>query len=278
MNNPHEEIEIELFETQVTDEFPPGESSISDSERFKDFPALCGSAAKDTEIFAKFRSSKILYTILDHVTFDQGQGYITEILKYAPWSEEYTRALTQIDSLGKPRKYEYSPYGTFSPTLLRYLKVYLELKDIFGILKNFDVTEIGIGFGGQASVIGLLDKPLSYHSYDIPPVLELAKRFMTELGVPGELIFSDGRTPMPSKSDLVISNYAFSELSLNVQNHYLDNVILPSPRGYMTWNSLSHDLLGGHGLLDLISIIPNSQIIPERPNSFNGNAVIVWGN
>ena len=137
MNNAHEEIEIELFETQVTGEFPPEESSISDSERFADFPALCGSAAKDTEIFEKFRSSKILYTILDHVTFDQGQDYITEILKYSPWSEDYSRALILIDSLGKPRKLNFSPYGTFSPTLLRYLKVYLELKNIFGNLSSF---------------------------------------------------------------------------------------------------------------------------------------------
>jgi putative sugar O-methyltransferase len=157
------------------------------------------------------------------------------------------------------------------------LKVHTDLERNFGSLKNFTIVEIGIGFGGQASLISLLDKPLSYIYYDIPPVLELAQKFTKELNVPGNFTFIDGRNPKPSKPDLVISNYAFSELNRDVQDQYLKNVVLSSPRGYITWNNLSAENFGGYSLAELIRLIPNSQIHPEKPNTSESNAIIVWG-
>jgi hypothetical protein len=140
-----------------------------------------------------------------------------------------------------------------------------------------NIVEIGVGFGGQASLISLLDQPLSYTSYDIPPVLELARKFICELDVPGTFKFIDGRNPKPLRTDLVISNYAFSELNREVQNQYLKNVVLQSPRGYITWNNLSAESLGGYSLAELLRLIPNSQIHPEMPNTAESNAIIIWG-
>ena len=266
-----------MFDIQVSEEFRVGNSSITDSEITASYPSLCGLAAKNLEIFKKFRSSRVMVKALDHVSIEQGNGYISEILKYSSWSEKFTKTLVKIDKVGKPRKFRFRPYGTFSPTLLRYLKVYTDLEKNFGSLKNLNIVEIGIGFGGQASLIGLLDNPLSYTFYDIPPVLELAQKFTNELGVLGNFTFTDGRNPKPSNPDLVISNYAFSELNRDVQDQYLKNVVLPSPRGYITWNNLSAQILGGHSLAELIRLIPNSQIHPEKPNTSESNVIIVWG-
>ncbi len=188
--------------------------------------------------------------------------------------------------MGKPRKYRFSKYGTFSPTLLRYLKVYIDLEKNFGPLRNLNIVEIGIGFGGQASLIGMLDKPLSYTFYDIPPVLELAKRFTSELKVPGNFRFIDGRNPTYSKPDLVISNFAFSELTRSMHDVYLENTVLPAARGYITWNSLSADNfgnfnsenIGGYTLAELTRLIPNSQILPQILLTHRNNAIIAWGN
>jgi len=266
-----------MFDVPVSKEFQVGHSSITDSEMLISYPSLCGLAVKNSGIFEKFRSSRVMIEALDHVSIEQGKGYISEILKYTSWQDEFTRILVAIDRVGKPRKYSFRPYGTFSPTLLRYLKVYTDLQKYFGSLQNFNVVEIGIGFAGQASVIGLLDKPLSYTLYDLPPVLELAQKFTKELSVPGNFTFIDGRNPKPSKPDLLISNYAFSELNRNVQDQYLKNVVLSSPRGYMTWNSLAFEHLGGYSLAELIRTIPNSQIFPEIPNTSESNVIIVWG-
>ena len=264
------------FETQESQEFPVENSSITDSPLLASYPSLCGIAAADSGIYSKFRSSSILIEALDHVSIEQGKAYITEILKSTKWLEEYSKALVEIDRIGKPKKYRFD-YGTFSPTLLRYLKVYLDLKNYFGSLGELKLTEIGIGFGGQASLISKLDRPLSYSLYDIPPVLNLAKRFINDVGASGNFSFIDGRDPVPSKQDLVISNYAFSELSLPVQEKYLNNVILSSSAGYITWNSLSAKQLNGHSLAELIRLIPGSQIVTEEPNTSKDNAIIIWG-
>ena len=266
-----------MFDIQVSEEFQVGNSSITDSDMFASYPSLCGSAVKNSEIFKKFRSSRVMVDALDHVSIEQGNGYIAEILKYTSWSEKFTKVLVEIDKVGEPRKFRFRPYGTFSPTLLRYLKVYTDLKRNFGSLQNLNIVEIGIGFGGQASLISLLDKPLSYIYYDLPPVLELAQKFTKVLNVPGNFTFIDGRNPKPSKPDLVISNYAFSELNRDVQDQYLKNVVLSSPRGYITWNHLSAENLGGYSLAELIRLIPNSQIFPEKPITSESNAIIVWG-
>jgi hypothetical protein len=277
INLAHRLSHRELFDIQAKKEFRVGNSSITDSETLETYASLCGSAASDSETFSRFRSSRVLVVALDHVSIEQGNSYISEILKSGPWSEDFTKVLLQIDKVGKPRKFKFKPYGTFSPTLLRYLKVYKDLENNFGSLKNLNIAEIGIGFGGQASLINLLSKPLSYTLYDIPPVLELAQTFMKEIDASGNFTFFDGRNPEPFEPDLVISNYAFSELNRDVQNQYLKNVVLKSPRGYITWNNLSEQSLGGYSLAELIRVIPNSEIRPEEPITSECNAIIVWG-
>ena len=116
----------------------------------------------------------------------------------------------------------------------------------------------------------------SYTLYDLPPVLDLSKKFILENKVLGNFNYIDGRYPKITKSDLVISNYAFSELSRSMQDEYISNVILNSPRGYITWNPLSWRDLGGYSSAELIKLIPKSQIFTEKPSTYPGNVIIVW--
>jgi hypothetical protein len=267
-----------MFENSVSNEFAVGNSSVTDSNHIPQYPSLCGLAARDRAVFEKFRSSVALVEALDHVTIDQGKLYIDEILKMGNWLESYSVAIKRIDEIGRPRKYRFVPFGDFSPTLIRYLKVYLDLQKHFGNLKGMDIAEIGVGFGGQSSMIHILNKPGTYFLYDIPPVLDLVRVFISELNLDGDFKYVDGRLPSQSSPDIVISNYAFSELSREVQKHYLDNVILNASRGYITWNSQSIDNLDGYTLADLVRIIPNSQIFPERPKTSESNVILVWNN
>jgi hypothetical protein len=267
----------QLFDIPISPDYKVGNSSITDSKLLDSYPTLCGLASQDPKLFGKFRSARVMFEALDHVSLDYGNSYLIEILKIRSWTKEFTQVIEKIDSLGSPKKYKFGHYGVFSPTLLRYLKVHLDLEKYFGSLHNLKIVEIGVGFGGQASLTSLLDQPKSYSFCDIPPVLKLVEKFIESLSVPGQFMYIDGRNPSRVNSDLVISNYAFSELSLDVQNLYIENVISNSSRGYLTWNSLSADNLGGHSLADLIRLIPNSQIVPERPNTAEGNVVIIWG-
>ena len=64
-----------------------------------------------------------------------------------------------------------------STTGLRYLKVALEMKELFGTNIG-NVVEIGCGYGGQAIILDQLLKVNSYTFYDLWQVNLLIKRFI----------------------------------------------------------------------------------------------------
>jgi hypothetical protein len=266
-----------VFDIQFSDRFPVFGSSITDSDSVPSYSVLCGIAAEDDEIFKKFRSAKPIIMALDHVSLDLGQKYLQEILSFGRWREDFTKTINRIDSFGDPKIFSFKPFGKFSPTLLRYLKVYLDLKKYFGSIESFHISEIGVGFGGQASLINLLDSSKQYNLFDIPPVLQLSEKFIGKNQVQGNFGFFDGRNPTAVNSDLVISNYAISEINPFVQKLYLENVVLNSPRGYITWNSLSEERLGGYSLEKFADRLPNYQIVDERPQSGERNKILIWG-
>ena len=265
-----------LITVSAQKEFEVKGTSITDSSLLSSYPTMCAQAANDDLTFKSFRRSAVLVEALDHVSIQQGSEYLREVGKLDGWNTNSKSVIEKIDTLGQPIKFQFSNFGIFSPTLLRYLKVYLEIERELGPIKSKSIAEIGVGFGGQASLICMMTEPAEYTLYDIPPVLELAKRFITELNVRGSFIYKDGRKPLISNPDIVISNYAFSELSRPIQEEYLKNVILRSKSGYITWNCLSADKLNGYSLAELVRLIPNSEILPERPYTCDGNAIIVW--
>lgn len=266
-----------LFLVEAIKQFTAGNTSISDSDNFQDFLNISGSASQDLEIFSKFRRGYGLAEVVDNVTLDQGKGYIQEIHRHVEWNESYTNALRKIDSVGRPRKYLFPQIGFCSPTSLRYLKVFIDLKTLFGSIKSFNIVEIGVGFGGQAALIVSIENPSSYSFLDVEPVLALSKTFVEKLGLESKFSWHDGRNPEKMKPDLVISNYAFSELSRDLQKTYLDNVILPSKMGYITWNSSAVGDEKCYSIDELIRIIPNSRIKAEVPNTAASNVIIYWG-
>ena len=269
-------INNRTFKIQETNSFQVGNTSITDSEMHTMYGELCRQASKDNKVFKNFRSYQVMIQAIDHVTIAQGELYIDEIERKGPWRNQYSQILNKIDSIGNPKQFRFK-HGKFSPTLLRYLKVYSDLVQQFGPLRNLSISEIGVGFGGQSSLISLIDQPIAYNLYDIPPVLELSQLFMSTLRIPRNFKSFDGRNPYPSNQDLVLSNYAFSELNREIQSQYLESVILRSARGYITWNDLSQKYLNGFSLAELLRLIPNSEIVPEVPNTSLGNSIIIWG-
>jgi hypothetical protein len=162
--------------------------------------------------------------------------------------------------------------------MLRYLKVHLEILNIFGSFAGLTLTEIGVGFGGQASILGGLNPPIQYNLCDLPEMLKLTNKFLSTNSIVLNCKYIDGRDPIELNSDIVISNYAFSELNRTVQSKYLDRVILKLRMGYITWNPLAERDLNGYSLEELLNLIPNAVIQDENPNTFPGNKLIVWKN
>jgi putative sugar O-methyltransferase len=215
--------------------------------------------------------------ILEHVTKRFGKQYLEIALRNSNTLEYYGRIKIQ-NSIGNPVTFRFKKISRTSPTTLRYLKVLVDLIELFGPLDNKVVCEIGVGFGGQAHAIAVNQNIEKYLLFDLPPVLELNKRFLGAIGNFDKFEFIDGRNPSERSSDLVISNYAFSELNREVQLMYLERVIPKAKMGYITWNELSYKQLGGLSVEELLERIPGSILKPEVPLTYANNVIIVWGN
>lgn len=250
------------------------DSSISDAGLY---PSFCLLASRDDQVFNRFRRSLIYREILEHVNQDQGWAYIEEIEKLGSLPNELNEVIRN-DSIGQPKKHQFGEYGECAPSTLRYVKVALDLRQLFGPLDGLSVAEIGIGYGGQCRVINSIWDLKSYSLYDIPEVLSLANRFLVHVGVSLTVVNEiDGRDPLWSEPDLVISNYALSELRREIQEDYLTNVIANAPRGYVTWNHISPPSFQSLTAEELVERIPGAKILPEIPKTHSKNAIIVWG-
>lgn len=79
------------------------------------------------------------------------------------------------------------------------------------------------------------------------------------------------------RSDLLISNYAFSELTRGVQQMYVERLISGAAHGYLTCNFIS-DLQGidSFSEAELLGMRTGSRMIPEEPLTHPANKVLVW--
>jgi hypothetical protein len=257
---------------------PPRARGSSLSDR-RDYRSFCEQAAADDSAFATFRREPVYVEILEHVTRDQGAAYIDVILRDNPdLLTDSPGWYHANDTLGSPRLYEYETTGPVSPVTLRYLKVLSDLRRLFDDLSNLDIVEIGVGYGSQCRLVTQYWPVSSYTLIDIPPALNLARRYLTTLGTDAPLRFESPDAIQAQPYDLCISNYAFSELARPVQQAYADSVVSSSERGYMTCNFISEIYkLESMSRSDLLSLHAGTRWIEEEPMTNPKNAILVWG-
>ena len=252
-------------------------TSISDSGLYSGYLKSVRKATRDPKSLAIFRSNLDYLSVLGHTSVEYGYQYWEELQKTVTEPVAKLALLRELSVFGSPPVHNYPHIGMTSPSVLYYVKVAGDLNFLFGNLDDKRIGEIGIGFGGQAAVLEKLFGVTQYTAYDLPEVLELSRLFLENTNSSLTVALRDGRRPVPAELDLVISNYAFSELTRPLQNQYLHNVISASKSGYITWNDMGSSILDGYSLEDLLAMIPGSEIIPETPLTHKNNCIIVWG-
>lgn len=258
-------------------------TSVSDDNAY---PLVCYAASKSEFFFKRFRRNPTYNDILEHVSGKQGQEYLNVIYKNdkLKFTDSDWDNFCKNDLYGSPIKYSYQINGrslNVSPTTLRYAKVLQDIATIFDTHRFKKIAEIGIGYAGECRLLTSYFNQLeTYFLFDLPEVLALSERYLGKFGkdVTGKIKFEDGtHIDIDENYDLVISNYAFSELIRDVQDAYLDKVILKSQAGYITWNTISYEVLDGYSLDELLEKIPGSSVIPEEPLTKEKNCIIIWG-
>jgi len=251
-----------------------GNSSLSDLGLY---PAFCAMAASDDEVFARFRRSLIYRAILEHVNYSQGLVHWREFTRRGLDSQRW-RCILLNDEVGGPCTSTYEGLGRVCPSTLSYAKMAADMFELFGPLDGMRVAEIGVGYGGQCRVISHGWDVASYDLFDLPEALALTRRFLETSGMPASgYATRDGREPMAGEYDLVISNYAFSELQGDLQERYFERVIKRSPRGYFIYNHISPGAMQPLTAEDFAARIPGARILPEYPLTAPGNVLVVWG-
>jgi putative sugar O-methyltransferase len=143
------------------------------------------------------------------------------------------------DSVGNPVTWDYEILGNISATLIRYMNVLQDLNDNFGLVSDLSIVEIGGGYGGQCSMIKDFYEVKSYDIVDISQAINLIKKYLERMNhVDVGFISAEQIVTSEKKFDLLISNYAISELNKDTQDLYLEKLIKNSRMGYVTYNAL----------------------------------------
>lgn len=226
------------------------------------FRELCGLAAHNDAVFAGFRSHPAMMQIIEHVNPEQGEQYLSLLREHAPdlLTTKVIKRLRRADQLGGGQPISFGGGVDLSPNTLRYAWVHARLRHHFGggtdrgWAAGWKVCEIGGGYGGQAALTLILEPHIrEYVLYDQPEPAALAERFLKaarqsakggrtkpSVRVVGALE-GEMNSVLPAAEDggpcdLVISNYAVSELSVSLQWDYAQRLILDSKLGYFTVN------------------------------------------
>ena len=109
----------------------------------------------------------------------------------------------------------------------------------------------------------------------------LIKKYLDSINKIKDVEFLNLETSKPKDWDLVISNYAFSELPRKLQEIYIDKVLLKSQRGYLIMNSgrenFTNRSVGKLNLKELQDLLPSFEVLEEMPKTGPDNYVIIWG-
>jgi putative sugar O-methyltransferase len=240
---------------------------------------ICLLAATNEHAFNKFKRDTSYVAILEHVTEDIGREYFDIIAENFTDYKLYIDLFKMNDRYGDPRVFNYPDFGYVSPTTLRYIKVLSDLKKLFGDLDNKKIVEIGVGYGGQCFILRQYFNPNDYFLLDMNEALLLTNKYLNKLNTNHTILNIEDLDSLNEEFDLVISNYAYSELCLELQDLYYEKIIKKSEHGYFTLNFIG-DVYGLNSYsLDQIKekfSEKNISVLDEKPKTSEKNIILYF--
>ncbi len=198
----------------------------------------CRDAALDNRYFNQFKQDPRYRQILEHVSFEEASQYASQ-LPVKSVLESLDR-FKENDKYGNPDIHEFDNLGEVSPTTVRYIKNTFDIINRFGTDIG-NIVEIGGGYGGLCKVLSSVIYFSNYLIFDLEEPNMLSKKYLSKFDELNDRVQSLTLEELDEIDgiDLLISNYAFSEVSLDVQEEYYEKVIKKSKRIYMVFNPIS---------------------------------------
>ena len=261
-----------------------GQPALSDSEQTA-YAKYVENVLQNDKLFLKFRKNYKYRQILDHVNYKKGLEYLQKMKLYNINQDCYSEFIERSRGQGQPIEYHYAGIGMVSPTTLRYLATLEEIEYLFDLKPNPKIAEIGIGFAGQIAAFLEYLNPCQILTYDLPAVQQLGGKYLELVARPSDLAklsHQDIHEIYSTNVDLVVSNYAFSELPRKIQLEYIEKLFKRSSAGYLTMNSGRSNYTGrSEGKLtvdEILDHLPEARVFEESPRTGPDNYLIIWGN
>ena len=235
-----------------------------------------------------FKSNKNYCGILEHVSKHYGENYLKLILQeFSHINQEKILNFCMLnDKYGEPIRYSFNENNfniTCSPTSLRY--VYHSLL----ILKHIEntncsnIVEVGCGYGGLCLAINYFMSDFSvnintYNIVDLSEPINLIEKYLLlhKENISTEMVYHDSLTygQNITNNDLFfISNYCYTEISIEHNNKYNDLLLSKVKHGFITWQ---HGGNNGSYPITNAPIILNKNITKieeERPQTDSGYGI-----
>lgn len=235
-------------------------------------------ATTDNNSFVNFRQDGNIRQVIDIMekTALDYKRMIPESFLSDNWDE-----ISKGDMVGSPnRRIAIDKKRSLSTTTCRYAWNFYDMQQENLIHDDQHVVEIGGGFGGLCRMINSLSTPASYTIIDIPEVLKLARRYCEASGIDMSRVSTIPCTEVKEiRCDLLISNYAFTELDRIEQESYLKNIIDDATNGYITFNSNAAHKNKQYSLLELIARLEenHTHVVQRNEEIYKSkNVVITW--
>ena len=203
----------------------------------------------------KFKLDNRLTAIWEHCSTSIANQYLINIKQDNPWLLD---KIFTNDIKGGSKIVDFSDFRG-SPSTLQYIGVLSNLIREFGPLTGMNILEIGGGYGGQALTIMDVYNPGSYDMLDLPEVLGLQRRYLNNVLITNKTRYYSAI--QYKKYDLVISNYAVSEITNNEK--YIEQMKL-CKHGYITCNT------------DLVNLPFEHKKIKDVKGERETNYILIW--
>ena len=220
----------------------------------------------------QFKSHPDYRYMLEHVSAEQGYKYLSEIthkfnLIYNANKDYFIELCHKNDLCGKPEMHNFTNFSLCSPSNLRYILHSLLILSYMKkcMLNNIDVVEIGGGYGGLCFFIyklaHLFDISINTYSiFDLQAPLMVQKKYLENLNIINLNYVELDDFKNIKENSFLISNYAFSEISLDLQKRYTTSVLNPYiSHGFLAWNNI-----------DVYNFIDNKNIAIENEIPLTG--------
>lgn len=233
---------------------------------------VCRAASVDSNIFANFKSNAAYRHVLEHVSEEEGQKYLEEIvINYQDKIEE----IKQNDIIGNPVMFNYPDIGMISPTTIRYIKNTSDIINKFGIdIKS--IVEIGGGYGGLCKVLSSFINFENYLLIDLEECNQLSRKYLSNFNLPTMSHLSE-EIEVNENFDLLISNYALSECNRETQIEYIEKFVKKSNKFYIMHNDFHVDD-GNMSHLEFVNIMSDTHDVEfYGEHNVESNPKIIFG-